>query len=156
MRARRSLYLDEAFAVDYLSRMELSLAALPTIRQRVNRLLETDEALHTPQFVMMGKDLLGAVRSLRCAIAGQCFLLSRVIAQRIAGKTGGPAPVFIRWPPLPGPANDDAYWARLGSLEEKARVLSFVAARSIVAVLEVRLLPLVSYSQRLADPTLAL
>ncbi|KAK4705847.1 hypothetical protein P7C70_g343, partial [Phenoliferia sp. Uapishka_3] len=136
LRARRSLYIDETFSLDYLSRMELSLAALPTIRQRVNLLLERTDTLHTGLFVMHGKDVLGALRSLRCAVAGQCFLLSRVISQRIAGKDGAPTPDFIRWPPLPGPQNDEAYWERLAALDVKARELSFVAARSIVAVIE--------------------
>lgn len=137
VRARRSIYLDETFALDYISRMEVSLACLPTLRQRVKSVLEQGESLHTPQFDLQGKDLLGALRSLRCAVAHQCFILSRVISQRLAGRVGGVTPVFVRWPPLPGPPDDEAYWARVLVLEDKARVLSFVAARSIIGILEV-------------------
>ncbi|KAM0746608.1 hypothetical protein T439DRAFT_329714 [Meredithblackwellia eburnea MCA 4105] len=136
LKARRSLYIDEEFAHAYIGRMEISLAALPTLKQRVERVLRTGEYLHTPQFEAHGKDVIGSVRSLRCAVAGQSMLLARVVAQRMAGRKGAPAAKFIRWPPLPGPLNDDAYWVRLKALEDKARSLAFVAARSIVSVVE--------------------
>ncbi|ORY91448.1 hypothetical protein BCR35DRAFT_298608 [Leucosporidium creatinivorum] len=132
VRARAAERIDEDFAADFLARVDVGVNAVPEVVRRSKFFVNLPKG-------RAGQDVGTIVRSLRVTLYNLMFLLDRVVSQRVGARFNEPPRATITelapWPTIPGPASDEAYWARLLQLKTRAAQSALRGARGVAQVI---------------------
>ncbi|KAI5477344.1 Zn(2)-C7 fungal-type transcription factor [Pseudohyphozyma bogoriensis] len=119
--ARRKPYLDEEFCDYFINECLVACNAIPALVER--------GATFAHQRKPFSWYVAGSLRNMRNTWIGHCYLVHRVVGQRLATKFS-PSAVDPKWPRMACPEGEDPqYWRRLLVLKERTSHLSYLATR---------------------------